>query len=47
MKKIRWNPRLVTSLFITLLMCTLDCLAQEVIKGFVKEESALLRIILS
>ena len=37
MKKIRWNPRLVTSLFITLLMCTLDCLAQEVIKGFVKD----------
>ena len=37
MKKIRWNPRLVTSLFIILLMCTLDCLAQEVIKGFVKD----------
>ena len=37
MKKIRWNPKLVTSLFIILLMCTLDCLAQEVIKGFVKD----------
>ena len=36
MKKIRWNPRLVTSLFIILLMCTLDCL-QEVIKGFRKD----------
>lgn len=31
------ESRLVTSLFITLLMCTLDCLAQEVIKGFVKD----------
>ena len=33
MKKIRWNPRLVTSLFITLLMC----MALVSISGFILE----------
>lgn len=37
-KRIKWNPRFITSLFIAF-MCTLNCLAQNVIKGSVNDGS--------
>ena len=35
-KRIKWNPRFMTSLFIAF-MCTLSCFAQNVIKGSVSD----------
>lgn len=37
-KRIKWNPRFITSLFIAF-MCTLNCMAQNVIKGSVNDGS--------
>ena len=37
-KRIKWNPRFITSLFIAF-MCTFNCFAQNVIKGSVNDGS--------
>lgn len=39
MKKIRWNPKSGALLFITFFVFTTNCLAQNVIKGFVKDDN--------